>query len=74
MRKDNPVLAQGDLEFILADDKKLVLAYSRKSAENEIVVIFNRSDEKQFVTFQDPKMMVYFPVFRTFPGYPCKVL
>jgi glycosidase len=58
MRKDNPVLAQGDLEFILADDKKLVLAYSRRSAENEIVVIFNRSDEKQFVTFQDPMMAV----------------
>jgi glycosidase len=58
MRKDNPVLAQGDLEFILADDEKLVLAYSRRSAENEIVVIFNRSDEKQFVTFQDPMMAV----------------
>jgi glycosidase len=58
MRKVNPVLAQGDLEFILADDEKLVLAYSRRSAENEIVVIFNRSDEKQFVTFQDPMMAV----------------
>jgi glycosidase len=47
MRKDNPVLALGDLTFPVADDKKMLLAYVRSDANNEIIVAFNRSDNKQ---------------------------
>jgi glycosidase len=50
MRKANPVLVYGDLEFMTADDKKMILAYSRKSGNDEIVAVFNRSGEKQTVT------------------------
>jgi cyclomaltodextrinase / maltogenic alpha-amylase / neopullulanase len=47
MRRENPVLVNGDLSFSLADDKKLVLAYNRTSEKEEIVVVFNRSDSTQ---------------------------
>jgi cyclomaltodextrinase len=50
MRKDNPVLAFGDLSFTVADDKKMLLAYSRSEASNEILVAFNRSDNKQEIS------------------------
>lgn len=47
MRRENPVLVNGDLNFSLADDKKMVLAYNRTSEKEEIVVVFNRSDSTQ---------------------------
>jgi cyclomaltodextrinase / maltogenic alpha-amylase / neopullulanase len=49
MRKENPVLSYGALSFLLADDQKMVLAYDRKMDNNEIIVIFNRSDNSQSV-------------------------
>ena len=49
MRKDNPVLIYGDLSFLLSDDKKMLLAYSRKLDNNEIIAIFNRSEKPQTV-------------------------
>jgi len=63
LRKDNPVLIYGDLNFIIADDKKMVLAYSRKYNNDEIVVLFNRSNEKQLVSFPDNVMMGYKLIF-----------
>ena len=50
MRKTNPVLASGNLEFKVVDDQKMVLAYSRKSGIDEIIALFNRSDKQQSVT------------------------
>jgi glycosidase len=47
MRKENPVLVYGDLKFIIASDQKMVLGYTRKSDDNEISVIFNRSFREQ---------------------------
>ena len=49
MRRENPVLVNGDLNFTLADDKKMVLAYNRTLAKEEIVAVFNRSDSTQSV-------------------------
>lgn len=49
IRKENAVLTYGDLSFILADDQKMVLAYNRKMDNNEIIVVFNRSDNPQVV-------------------------
>ena len=51
MRKENPELIYGDLNFTIADDEKMVLGYSRIKDNNEIIVIFNRSGEKQLVIF-----------------------
>lgn len=45
IRKSNPVLVHGELEFILVDDENRTLAYSRKNESREIIVAFNKSDE-----------------------------
>jgi glycosidase len=49
MRKENPVLIYGNLTFSLADDQNMLLAYSRRTANDEIVVVFNRSVKRQSV-------------------------
>ncbi len=49
MRKENPVLIRGDLNFILVDDPRMVLAYSRTSDKDEVLVVTNRSDTVQTV-------------------------
>ena len=49
MRKDNPVLAYGDLQFTVADDRKMLLGYSRIQGNEEVEIIFNRSDSVQVV-------------------------
>jgi glycosidase len=49
MRKENPVLVYGDLSFTVVDDEKMVLAYNRRMGNNEIIAIFNRSNDKVIV-------------------------
>jgi len=49
MRKENPVLVYGDLSFSVADDQNLTLAYNRTMGNDEIVVVFNRSDKTQII-------------------------
>lgn len=52
MRRENPVLSTGDVKFLLADDAKMVLAYSRSNSESEIIAVFNRSGKEQTVLIQ----------------------
>lgn len=47
LRKENPVLSAGDLEFIHADDSAITVAYTRKLPETEALVVFNRSERAQ---------------------------
>ena len=47
MRKENPVLIYGELKFTIADDQKMVLGYTRKSDDKEIIIVFNRSEQVQ---------------------------
>jgi glycosidase len=49
MRKENPVLVYGDLSFSVADDQNMTLAYNRTMGNDEIVVVFNRSDKTQTI-------------------------
>jgi cyclomaltodextrinase len=49
MRKENPVLVHGDLHFSIANDREMVLAYSRTMRKDEIEVVFNRSDSSRIV-------------------------
>jgi len=44
MRSGNPVLSNGDLEFLKAEGK--LLSYSRYNGEDEVVVLFNLTDNK----------------------------
>jgi cyclomaltodextrinase len=50
LRRENRVLSTGDLNFTLADDQKMVLSYTRSTGGEEIMVVFNRSDNVQSVT------------------------
>jgi glycosidase len=59
IRKENPVLVYGDLKFIIADDQKMLLGYTRTSGNNEIAVIFNRSFQEQPVVIPVNKGSVY---------------
>jgi cyclomaltodextrinase / maltogenic alpha-amylase / neopullulanase len=52
MRKENPVLSNGEYKFIIADDSRMLLAYTRKSGKEEVVAVFNRSSEKQTLTIR----------------------
>jgi glycosidase len=65
LRRDNPVLSTGDLKFILADDAKMVLAYSRSDANDEILSIFNRSDKEQKIVISGFSGKEYEEIFPT---------
>lgn len=59
IRKNNPVLATGDIEFIVADGNKL--GYKRFDNNNEIIVLFNM--ESQSEDFELPKEFSYINLF-----------
>jgi len=63
LRRENPVLVYGDLNFIIADDEKMVLGYSRTKDNDEIIVLFNRSGEKEFVSLPEKVKMKYKMIF-----------
>ena len=46
IRKANPVLSNGNIEFIITEGKKL--GYKRKNNTDEIIVLFNLENDKQF--------------------------
>lgn len=50
LRKTNPVLIYGEIEYILADDENQVLAYSRYDENNEAIIVFNTSAEPKEIT------------------------
>ncbi len=47
LRRNNPVLVYGSLDFLVADDSTMLLAYSRTRGREKAVVVFNRSDQSQ---------------------------
>ncbi|HOK25286.1 MAG TPA: glycoside hydrolase family 13 protein [Bacteroidales bacterium] len=63
LRKENPVLVYGDLDFLIADDNKMILAYSREKGSEEIITIFNRSGSEQTVMLPVRKKALYIELF-----------
>jgi len=63
LRKENPVLAFGHLDYVLVDDARNLLAYRRFDARNEIVVVFNNSDVSQQVVISATKGTMYKDLF-----------
>jgi len=59
IRNDNPVLATGDIEFILAEGNKL--GYRRFDDNNEIFVLFNMESESE--SFELPESKTYKNLF-----------
>ena len=55
IRKENPVLVEGEFEFLIADGKKL--SYKRKNDTDEIIVVFNL--EKEDSKFKLPEGEMY---------------
>jgi cyclomaltodextrinase / maltogenic alpha-amylase / neopullulanase len=49
IRKENPVLIYGELQFSIADDRKMILAYRRTNGKDDIEVVFNRSDSTRII-------------------------
>lgn len=49
IRKENPILALGELEYLMVDDEREILAYSRFNESAEVIVIFNNSENEQSV-------------------------
>jgi len=49
IRKSYPALNFGDIKFSVIDDKNWVLAYNRTYQSKEIVVVFNKSENKQSI-------------------------
>ncbi len=47
IRKSNPALVYGEINFSLVDDKNDILSYNRTYESNEIVAAFNKSEKKQ---------------------------
>jgi len=61
IRKENQVLALGEIEYNLLDDERMLFGYSRKYEGKEAVLMFNLSDTSQLVqvsvdyqTYSDP--------------------
>ncbi len=49
IRKTEPALINGDLKFVLVDDKTNTLAYSRNTEDESIIVAFNKSSDTQII-------------------------
>jgi glycosidase len=59
IRKANPALVYGDIDFLLIEDKNEVLVYNRRFESKEIIVIFNKSNKKQQVKVPVLKEGIY---------------
>ena len=59
MRKENEVLADNKMSFLLADDSKMLLAYKRYNDSDEIVVCFNCSGKQQTLSLANPEHNQY---------------
>jgi len=56
IRKENPVLVDGEFEFLVTEGKRL--SYKRKSDNDEIIVIFNLEDEDSEFELPEGEMFV----------------
>ena len=50
LRKAEPELRTGDLEYLVIDDEKRLLAYSRFTDDQEVITVFNASSDAQQVS------------------------
>lgn len=56
IRKDNPVLADGEMEFLSAEGK--ILSYRRFNDHNEIIVMFNLEKDQHVFKLPDNKSYI----------------
>lgn len=63
LRMENPVLSTGKLDFLIADDSGMILAYARRNDNAEIIVVFNRSDKVQEINVSAENRKIYMTLF-----------
>ena len=63
IRKENPALIYGDINFILADDEKRLLAYTRNYEGQTVIAVFNKSDKTQRIHIPYEKEAVFTDAF-----------
>jgi glycosidase len=68
LRKKRPELIHGKLEYILANDESMTLAYRRSMAEREMIVVFNRSDTSQIIRLKRNTNTRLIPLTESRPG------
>ncbi|MDG4949946.1 glycoside hydrolase family 13 protein [Weeksellaceae bacterium KMM 9724] len=49
IRKDQPVLSHGEIEFLVVNDQKDLIAYSRHDDQTEVISVFNNSNQPQTI-------------------------
>jgi glycosidase len=49
IRNENPVLVNGNIEYVLIDDENELLAYSRFDEKDEVLAVFNTGRKKQSI-------------------------
>jgi glycosidase len=69
-RRDQPVLRDGDLRLLLADDDAGVLALGRRTGDQAAVVVINRSDQAQAISIPVAGFVPDNAVFVSQPGRP----
>jgi len=62
IREDYPVLKLGEIDYLLVNDSKEILAYSRFDTEDEVIGVFNASTQKQTVVIPVKFSCDYFDV------------
>ena len=50
IRKENPALIHGEIDYSVVDDENNTFAYNRKYDSKEIIVVFNKSDEQKSIS------------------------
>ena len=59
LRNQHPCLRGGDFETVVKDDAKGIYAFKRTYGKESALVVFNRSDSAQIVSFTDPALARY---------------
>ncbi|MEM7103316.1 MAG: glycoside hydrolase family 13 protein [Bacteroidota bacterium] len=67
IRNNNSVLTKGDIEFIKSDDDNKILAYSRFDNANEVIAVFNTSNETKEVSVPRKFEKAYADMLRNQP-------
>lgn len=67
IRKDNPVLMMGEIEYLLEDNAKELLAYRRFNNQEEVITVLNLSNKERVVKVNPQLAVDYFDMLNLSP-------
>jgi len=59
IRKNNPILSSGELEYFLKDDESRVFGFRRFEGQDNVYAIFNLSEQEREVVFESKSESVF---------------